>query len=236
MDLENLPPATDFIREAINEDLRSGRYDRVQTRFPPRAERLPAHRPCQGDLPSTFGMAENYGGVCNLRFDDTNPVKEDIEYVDSIKEDVRWLGFDWEERIYYASDYFDQMYEYAVKLIKKGKAYVCDLTAEEIRHPRHAHRAGQREPVSRPQRRRKSRPVRAHAARANSPTAPRVLRAKIDMASPNINLRDPVMYRILHAAPPPHRQCLVHLPDVRLCPRSVGFDRRHHPFDVLAGI
>src|SRR3990172_1640584 len=126
---------TDFIRAAVAEDLRTGRYERVQTRFPPEPNGY-LHIGHAKALSINFLIAAENGGKCNLRFDDTNPVKEDIEYVDSIKEDIRWLGFDWEDREFYASDYFEQLYEWAVQLIKKGRAYVCDLSADEVREYR----------------------------------------------------------------------------------------------------
>ncbi len=188
----------DFIRAAIEEDLRSGRYTRVHTRFPPEPNGY-LHIGHTKALIIDFGIAREFGGKCNLRYDDTNPVKEDVEYVDAIKEDILWLGFDWEGREYYASDYFDQLYEMAVKLIKKGKAYVCDLAAEQVRE----YRGTLTEPG-------KDSPWRNRSVEENLdlfermrngefPDGARTLRAKIDMAHPNFNMRDPVMYRILHA-------------------------------------
>jgi len=154
------PPARDFIRDIINEDLKTNKYDgRVHTRFPPEPNGY-LHIGHAKSICLNFGIAEEYGGKCNLRFDDTNPTKEGDEYVQSMIDDVHWLGFDWEDRLFFASDYFDRMYEYAVQLVKAGKAYVDDLTAEEI-------------------------------------SGEKVLRAKIDMAHPNMNMRDPVIYRIL---------------------------------------
>ena len=189
----------DFIRAAVTEDLKAGRYNRVHTRFPPEPNGY-LHIGHAKAICLDFGIAEEFGGQCNLRFDDTNPVKEEEEYVDSIMEDVRWLGFDWEDRLFYASDYFEQLYEWAVKLIRKGKAYVCDLSADEVRE----YRGTLTEPGT-------ESPYRDRAVEENLdlfermragefPDGARTLRAKIDMASPNINLRDPVMYRILHAA------------------------------------
>ncbi len=194
----SLPIATDFIREAINEDLTNGRYDHVQTRFPPEPNGY-LHIGHAKAVCINFGVAKDYGGRCNLRFDDTNPVKEEVEYVDAIKEDIRWLGFDWGGEELYASDYFEQLYQYAVKLIRSGNAYVDDLTADEIR----AYRGTLTEPG-------KESPYRSRSVEENLdlfekmrhgefPDGSRVLRAKIDMAANNINLRDPVMYRILHA-------------------------------------
>jgi len=170
----------------------------VHTRFPPEPNGY-LHIGHAKSICLNFGLAADYGGLCNLRFDDTNPTKEEIEYVESIKEDVRWLGFDWGDREFYASDYFEQLYEYAVQLIKKGKAYVCDLSPEEIRE----YRGTLTEPG-------KESPYRNRSVEENLDLfermragefedGSRTLRAKIDMASPNMNMRDPVMYRILHA-------------------------------------
>ncbi len=190
--------AKDFIRAAIVEDLRSGRYDRVHTRFPPEPNGY-LHIGHAKAICIDFGIAEDFGGKCNLRFDDTNPVKEDVEYVDSIKEDIRWLGYDWEDREYYASDYFEQLYQWAVKLIKKGKAYVDDLSAEEIR----AYRGTLTEPgIESPYRNRsveENLDLFERMRKGEFPDGSRVLRAKIDMSSGNMNLRDPVLYRIIHA-------------------------------------
>ncbi len=189
---------TNFIREAIQADLQSGRYDHVSTRFPPEPNGY-LHIGHAKAFSINFGMAREFGGKCNLRFDDTNPVKEDVEYVESIKDDIRWLGFDWEDRLFFASDYFEQLYEFAIKLIKKGKAYVDDLSAEQIS----TYRGTLTEPG-------KNSPFRQRAVEENLdlflrmrtgefPDGARVLRAKIDMASGNMNMRDPVMYRIKHA-------------------------------------
>jgi len=195
--------ATDFIREIIQEDLRTNKYGgRVHTRFPPEPNGY-LHIGHAKSIVLNFGVAEEFGGLCNLRFDDTNPSKEDIEYVEAIKEDVRWLGYDWDDREYYASDYFDQLYEYAVQLIKMGKAYVCDLSPEEIRE----YRGTLTEPG-------KESPYRNRSVEENLklfermragefPEGSRTLRAKIDMAHPNIVMRDPVMYRIMYV--PHHR-------------------------------
>ncbi len=191
--------STDFIRQVVEEDLRTNKYDgQVHTRFPPEPNGY-LHIGHTKGICINFGIAEDYGGFYNLRFDDTNPTKEEVEYVESIIEDIRWLGFDWEDRLFYASDYFEQLYEYAVQLIKKGKAYVCDLSAEEIRE----YRGTLTEPgVDGPYRNRSVEEnldlferMRAGEFEEGS----RTLRAKIDMSSPNISMRDPVMYRILHA-------------------------------------
>ena len=192
------PTRTDFIREIINEHNRTGRFSgRVQTRFPPEPNGY-LHIGHAKSICLNFGIAQDYGGLCNLRFDDTNPTKEDEEYVDAIEEDVRWLGFQW-DGLYYASDYFEQLYEWAVELINKGKAYVCDLTGDQIREHRGTLTApGKNSPF-------RERPVAENIAlfermRAGEfPDGSHTLRAKIDMASPNLNMRDPVLYRILHA-------------------------------------
>jgi glutaminyl-tRNA synthetase len=188
-----------FIREIILEDLRTGKYGgRVHTRFPPEPNGY-LHIGHAKSICLNFGLAAEFGGKCNLRFDDTNPTKEESEYVESIIEDVRWLGFDWEDRLFYASDYFGRLYEWAVQLIQEGKAYVCDLTGDEVREYRGTLTEPGRESPYR------NRPVEENLAlfermRAGEfPNGARTLRAKIDMASANLNLRDPVMYRILHA-------------------------------------
>ncbi len=191
--------SVDFIREIINEHNRTGRFGgRVHTRFPPEPNGY-LHIGHAKSICLNFGVAREFGGKCNLRFDDTNPSKEDVEYVDSIKEDVRWLGFDWEDREFYASDYFDQLYEWAIQLVKAGRAYVCDLSADEIRQYRGTlTEPGRQSPY-------RNRPVEENLdlfqrMRAGEfPDGSRVLRAKIDMQSANLNLRDPVMYRILRA-------------------------------------
>src|SRR5574341_1004512 len=193
---------SNFIRDIIDEDIRTGRYDgRVHTRFPPEPNGY-LHIGHAKSICLNFGLAQDYGGKCNLRFDDTNPLKEEQEYIDAITEDVRWLGFNWEERLFHASDYFEQLYEWAVQLIKAGKAYVDHLTSEQIRE----YRGTLTEPG-------KDSPYRDRSVEENLALFEKmrqgefkdgecVLRAKIDMASPNLNLRDPVMYRILHAEHP----------------------------------
>src|SRR5690349_16878846 len=196
--LESARPL-DFIREIVANDLRAGRHNgRVHTRFPPEPNGY-LHIGHAKSICLNFGVAEEFVGVCNLRFDDTNPTKEDTEYVDSIKQDVRWLGFDWDDRLFYASDYFEQLYAFAHRLIAKGKAFVCDLNAEEVRKTRGTLTEPGRESPFR------NRTVEENAAlftamrEGKFPDGARTLRARIDMASPNLNLRDPVMYRILRA-------------------------------------
>jgi len=189
---------TDFIREAIREDLRSGRFDRVHTRFPPEPNGY-LHIGHAKAIWIDYGIATDFGGLFNLRFDDTNPTKEEKQFVEAIVEDVRWLGADWGDRLFFASDYFEQMYQWAEELIRKGKAYVCDLSPEEVS----AYRGTLTEPGRESPYR--NRPVEENLdlfrrMRAGEfPDGARTLRAKIDMASPNLNLRDPVMYRIIHA-------------------------------------
>jgi len=189
-------PAPNFIKKLIADDLASGRFGgRVATRFPPEPNGY-LHIGHAKSICLNFGLAAQYGGVCHLRFDDTNPTKEAVEYVDSIMADVKWLGFDWGPHLYYASDYFEQLYEWAVALIEAGRAYVDDLSAEEVR----AHRGTLTEPGrASPHRGRSVEENRALFERMRGgefPDGSRVLRARIDMASPNLNLRDPTMYRI----------------------------------------
>nr|WP_297032954.1 glutamine--tRNA ligase/YqeY domain fusion protein [Thermogutta sp.] len=193
---------TDFIREAIIEDLKSGRFDHVHTRFPPEPNGY-LHIGHAKSICLNFGIAQEFGGKCNLRFDDTNPTKEDTEYVEAIKEDIRWLGFDWEDRCYYASDYFEQLYQWAEELIKKGKAYVCDLSPDEIREYRGTLTEPGRESPYRNRSVEENLDLFRRMRAGEFPEGSRTLRAKIDMAHPNVLMRDPVMYRIIHA--PHHR-------------------------------
>ncbi|MCU0406181.1 MAG: glutamine--tRNA ligase/YqeY domain fusion protein, partial [Ignavibacteriaceae bacterium] len=190
---------TNFIREIIDEDLKSGKHKTVHTRFPPEPNGY-LHIGHAKSICLNFGLAIDYNGKCNLRFDDTNPTKEEQEYVDSIKEDVRWLGFNWEDREYYASDYFEQLYEYALKLIKKGKAYIDSLTAEQIRETRGTPTEAGKESPFRDRSVEENLDLFERMKNGEFKEGELVLRAKIDMASPNLNMRDPVMYRILHKA------------------------------------
>ena len=195
-------PSTDFIRSIVNEDIRTGKGDgRVHTRFPPEPNGY-LHIGHAKSICINFGIARDYGGKCNLRFDDTNPVKEEQEYIDSIIEDVRWLGFDWEDRLFYASDYFGTLYEYAVKLIEKGKAFVCDQTPDEVRECRGTLTEPGRNSPYRDRSVEENIDLFERMRAGEFPNGARTLRAKIDMASPNLNMRDPVMYRILHASHP----------------------------------
>ena len=190
---------SDFIREIIKEDLKNNKYDRrVHTRFPPEPNGY-LHIGHAKSICLNFGLAAEFGGFCNLRFDDTNPTKEEVEYVESIKEDVRWLGFDWDERLYYASDYFEQFYQSAVQLIKDGKAYVCDLSAEEMREYRGTLTEPGRESPYRNRSVEENLEFFKRMRAGEFSEGSRTLRAKIDMASGNINMRDPVMCRIMHA-------------------------------------
>lgn len=191
--------SSDFIREIIREDLKTERFGkRVHTRFPPEPNGY-LHIGHAKSICLNFGIAKEFGGLCNLRFDDTNPLKEEIEYVESIKRDVKWLGFDWEDREYYASDYFEKMYEYAIELIKKGKAYVCDLSPEEIRQYRGTLTEPGRESPYRNRSVEENLDLFKRMRDGEFPEGSRTLRAKIDMSSGNINMRDPVMYRIIKA-------------------------------------
>ena len=196
---EQTSTKTNFIREIIEEHNRSGRFGgRVHTRFPPEPNGY-LHIGHAKSICLNFGIAQDYGGLTNLRFDDTNPVKEDIEYVESIKDTIHWLGFDWGEREYYASDYFEVLYQNAVRLIEKGKAYVCDLSPDEVREYRGTLTEPGRESPYRNRSVEENLDLFRRMRAGEFPDGSRTLRAKIDMASPNLNLRDPIMYRILHA-------------------------------------
>ncbi|OGR32237.1 MAG: glutamine--tRNA ligase [Desulfuromonadales bacterium GWC2_61_20] len=220
------PTTSNFLRSMVAGDLQSGRCQKVVTRFPPEPNGY-LHIGHAKSICLNFGLAQEFGGTCHLRFDDTNPVKEEMEYIESIKASVRWLGFDWGENLYYASDYFEQLYTWAEVLIVAGKAYVDDLSAEEIR----GYRGSLTEPG-------KASPWRERSVEDNLalfrrmrggefPDGSKVLRAKIDMSSPNLNLRDPVLYRILHA-PHPHvgaRWCIYPM-----------YDFAHGQSDAIEGI
>ena len=189
----------DFIREIIAKDLETDKYGgRVHTRFPPEPNGY-LHIGHAKSICLNFSIAADFKGLCNLRFDDTNPTKEEVEYVEAIKEDVRWLGFNWEDRLYYASDYFEQLYQYAVQLIERGKAYVCDLSSDEIREYRGTLTEPGRESPYRNRSVEENLELFRRMRAGEFPDGSRTLRAKIDMASGNINMRDPVIYRILHA-------------------------------------
>ena len=190
---------SNFIRDIIDNDLKAGKNQgRVHTRFPPEPNGY-LHIGHAKSICLNFGLARDYGGKCNLRFDDTNPIKEELEYVDSIKEDVRWLGWDWEDREFYASDYYEQLYEYAIQLIKQGVAYVCDLTADEIREHRGTLTAPGKESPYRNRTIAENLDLFQKMRAGEFPDGAKTLRAKIDMASGNINMRDPILYRITRA-------------------------------------
>ena len=220
------PQVTNFLRNIIQEDLQSGKHETIVTRFPPEPNGY-LHIGHAKSICLNFGLAKEFGGRCHLRFDDTNPVKEETEYIESIKESVRWLGFDWGRHLYYASDYFEQLYQWAEHLILQGKAYVDDLSADEIRELRGT--------LTEPG---KESPFRGRSVEENLglfrrmragefPDGAKVLRAKIDMASPNMNLRDPVMYRIIHAPHP-------HVGDAwRIYPM---YDYAHGQSDAIEGV
>jgi len=236
MTTTNSTPAPNFIRNIIAEDIKVNKNEgRVHTRFPPEPNGY-LHIGHAKSICLNFGLAQEFGGLCNLRFDDTDPIKEEIEYVESIKEDVRWLGFDWQDREFYASDYFEQLHEYAIQLIKDGKAYVCDLSANEIRE----YRGTLTEPG-------KNSPHRNRSVEENLDLfdrmrsgefkdGSRVLRAKIDMASPNFEYARSGYLSHSSRRASQDRQHVVYLPYVRFYTRPVGFYRRNHPFHLYTGI
>ena len=189
---------TNFIRKIVEDDLKAGRVKgAIATRFPPEPNGY-LHIGHAKSICLNFGIAEDYDGTCNLRFDDTNPHKENVEYVEAIKKDVRWLGYDWDDRLFYASDYFEQLYEFAVELINSGKAYVCDLTAEEIREYRGTLTVPGKDSPYRDRSIIENLNLFVRMRNGEFEDGSRVLRARIDMASPNINMRDPTLYRIRH--------------------------------------
>jgi len=226
MSAESTPVSSNFLRVIIEDDLAKGRHKAIVTRFPPEPNGY-LHIGHAKSICLNFGLARQFGGRCHLRFDDTNPAKEELEYIESIKESVRWLGFDWGENLYYASDYFEQLYQWAEYLIQQGKAYVEELTADEIRAYRGTLvEAGKESPY-------RNRPVEENLElfrrmkAGEFPDGARVLRARIDMASPNMNLRDPVLYRIIHATHP-------HVGDAwRIYPM---YDFAHGQSDAIEGI
>jgi len=227
-----LTEKSDFIREIVTEDLAANKYQgRVHTRFPPEPNGY-LHIGHAKSICLNHGIARDFKGKFNLRFDDTNPAKEEQEYVDSIIEDVKWLGGNFEDRLFYASDYFEKMYEHAVLLIKKGKAYVCDLNADEMRQTRGTLTESGKESPYRNRSAEENFDLFERMRKGEFPNGAKTLRAKINMASPNINLRDPVMYRIVHEDH--HRQgnkwCVY--PHIRLGSRHRGFAGNDHAFHL----
>jgi len=225
MALSSTVHISDFIRAAVREDLATGRFTYVRTRFPPEPNGY-LHIGHAKAMAIDFEIAREFGGTCNLRFDDTNPTKEEQEYVDAIIEDVRWLGYQW-DGLYFASDYFEQLYEFAVKLIKKGKAYVCDLSPEELREYRGTLTQPGRESPWRNRSVEENLDLFARMRAGEFPEGSRTLRAKIDMASGNLNLRDPVMYRIIRT---PH-----HRTGTRWCIYPT-YDFAHGQCDSIEGV
>ena len=237
---------SNFIHDFIDEDLAAGVNTRVQTRFPPEPNGY-LHIGHAKAICIDFATAEKYGGVCNLRLDDTNPSKEDVEYVESIQEDIAWLGFKW-AHVYYASEYFDFIYECAIKLIKDGKAYVDDLTPEQMREYRGTLTEPGKNSPWRDRPAEESLDLFRRMKAGEFPEGSKTLRMKIDMASPNIVMRDPAMYRILYKDAGPrhvphplqgalaHREQVVHLSHVRLLPPHRRRAGRHQPFHVLPGV
>jgi glutaminyl-tRNA synthetase len=226
MSTESAPQPSNFLRTIIDDDLASGKHQTIVTRFPPEPNGY-LHIGHAKSICLNFGLAQQFGGRCHLRFDDTNPAKEELEYIDSIKESVRWLGFDWGQHLYYASDNFEQLYQWAEYLIQQGKAYVEELSADEIR----SYRGTLTEPGRLSPYRERSIDENLELFRAmkhgDFPDGAKVLRAKIDMASPNMNLRDPVLYRIIHAPHP-------HVGDAwRIYPM---YDFAHGQSDAIEGI
>ena len=220
------PQVTNFLRNIIQEDLQSGKHETIVTRFPPEPNGY-LHIGHAKSICLNFGLAKEFGGRCHLRFDDTNPVKEETEYIESIKESVRWLGSDWGRHLYYASDYFEQLYQWAERLILQGKAYVDDLSADEIRELRGTLTEPGKESPYRGRTVEENLGLFRRMRAGEFPDGAKVLRAKIDMASPNMNLRDPVMYRIIHAPHP-------HVGDAwRIYPM---YDYAHGQSDAIEGV
>ena len=227
--------SVDFIRAFIKEDLAAGRMKEIVTRFPPEPNGY-LHIGHAKAFSLDFGVALEFGGHCNLRFDDTNPVKEDVEYVDSIQEDIRWLGYDWGEHLYHASDYYEQLYEWAEKLIRDGKAYVCDLSADQVREHRGTLTEAGRPSPFRDRTVDENLDIFRRMRAGEFDEGSRTLRAKIDMAAPQHEPPRPDHVPDHQGEPPSHGGRLVHLPVLRLGPRPVGRDRGDHALALLAGI
>jgi glutaminyl-tRNA synthetase len=226
MSTNETPHAADFIREAIQEDLATGRFKRVHTRYPPEPNAY-LHIGHAKAVWISYGIAQEFGGLFNLRFDDTNPTKEEQEYIDAIIADLRWLGADWGDRMFFASDYFEPLYQWALELIQKGRAYVCDLSADEVRETRGTLTEPGNESPYRHRSVAENLDLIQRMRAGEFPDGARTLRAKIDMSASNINLRDPVMYRILHAVHP-------HVGD-RWCIYPM-YDWTHGQSDSIEGI
>ena len=234
MNSETPEARSDFVRRIVAEDNESGKYDgRVHTRFPPEPNGY-LHIGHAKSICLNFGVAAENGGMCNLRFDDTNPATEDTEFVNAMKADIQWLGFDWSDRELYASDYFEQLYEMAMKLIKSGKAYVDSLSPDEIREYRGTLTEPGRESPHRGRSPEESLYLFERMRAGEFEEGSHVLRAKIDMASPNINMRDPVIYRVRRSAPPQDGRRLGRVSDVRLRARPFRLDRGHYPLHLHA--
>ena len=232
--MENEIVSKNFIEQEIDKDLAEGVYDHVCTRFPPEPNGY-LHIGHAKSILLNYGLAQKYNGTFHMRFDDTNPTKEKMEFVDSIKEDIQWLGAEWKDHLYFASDYFDQMYECAVKLIKKGKAYVCDLTAEEIRAYRGTLTEVGKESPYRNRSVEENLQLFEEMREGKYQDGEKVLRAKIDMNSPNINMRDPVIYRVarMHTTTPEINGVSIRCTFRTSDPRC---DRGNNPFDLYIGI
>jgi len=218
---------TNFIRQIIEEDLASGKHTKVATRFPPEPNGY-LHIGHAKSIVLNFGVAEDFGGTCNLRFDDTNPHKENREFVEAIEEDVHWLGYDWEDRLYFASEYFEQLYAFAIELIEKGLAYVCELTAEQVREYRGTLIEPGRESPFRNRTVEENLDLFRRMRAGEFPDGAKTLRARIDMSSPNLNMRDPVLYRIRHG--------VVHHQTGREWCLYPMYDYTHPISDALEGI
>ena len=228
---------SDFIRDIVAEDVKSNVHGgRLVTRFPPEPNGY-LHIGHAKSICLNFGIAaENEGGICHLRFDDTNPTREEVEYVESIKSDVRWLGFDWADHLYFASDYFEPLYRYALQLIKDGRAYVCSLSPEQIREYRGTLTQPGRDSPYRERSVQESLSLLEGMRSGEFPEGSHVLRAKIDMASPNLNMRDPVLYPHSADGASQDGRRVVHLPNLRLRPLHLGLHRGYNPLPLHAGV
>ena len=229
-------PRTNFIRQIVEEDLASGRHQRIATRFPPEPNGY-LHIGHAKSIVLNFGLAQDYPGTCNLRFDDTNPNKEDVEFVESIKADVRWLGFDWEDRLYFASDYFEQLYNFAIELIGKGLAYVCDLSAEEVREYRGTLTEPGRESPYRNRSVEENLDLFQRMRAGEFPDGARSLRARDRHGLPQYQPARPgALPHSPRCDPSPDRHRVVSLSHLRLHPPDLGCAGVHHPLDLHPGV